>query len=142
MFRSNNYRAKAAEYVELGRKTALPNEIREFGILERSFTSLADNEDWMERNAGHMVDLEDNDAAYGEVLVRKTSQVVRDGRAAEEQLVLRCLGSAIAAQWNSIPQKLQRELFDKAAATGDVLKTEALRGQIARFLHKHTADAS
>src|SRR4029453_14098674 len=40
-------------------------------------------------------------------------------------------------QWNTIPTKLQRELFDTAGSMGDVLKSAALRGQIARFLHKH-----
>jgi hypothetical protein len=38
-------------------------------------------------------------------------------------------------EWNVIPTKLQRELFDTAGSLGDVLKTAALRGQIARFLH-------
>lgn len=40
-------------------------------------------------------------------------------------------------QWNTIPTKLQRELFDTAGSLGDVLKTSELRGQIARFLHDH-----
>jgi hypothetical protein len=33
--------------------------------------------------------------------------------------------------------KLQRELFDNASSVGDLLQTGALKGQIARFLHKH-----
>jgi hypothetical protein len=40
-------------------------------------------------------------------------------------------------QWNTIPKKLQRELFDTAGSLGDVLQTVTLRGQIARFLHRH-----
>ena len=43
-------------------------------------------------------------------------------------------------QWNTIPTKLQRELFDTAGSLGDVLQTAALRGQIARFLHNHKDD--
>ena len=43
-------------------------------------------------------------------------------------------------QWNTIPRKLQRELFDTAGSLGDVLQTAALRGQIARFLHDHKND--
>jgi hypothetical protein len=43
-------------------------------------------------------------------------------------------------QWNIIPKKLQRELFDNAGSMGDLLKTATLRGQIARFLHKHKDD--
>jgi hypothetical protein len=40
-------------------------------------------------------------------------------------------------QWNTLPRKLQRELFDNASAMGDLLDTGTLRGQVARFLHKH-----
>jgi hypothetical protein len=39
-----------------------------------------------------------------------------------------------------LPRKLQRELFDNAGAMGDILDTAALRGQIARFLHKNNSD--
>jgi hypothetical protein len=45
-------------------------------------------------------------------------------------------------QWNTIPAKLQRELFDTAGSMGDILQTGVLRGQIARFLHKHKDDVS
>ena len=45
-------------------------------------------------------------------------------------------------QWNTIPTKLQRELFDTAGSMGDVLKSAGLRGQIARFLHKHKDEES
>ncbi|MGB6323349.1 MAG: hypothetical protein WBF64_17620, partial [Xanthobacteraceae bacterium] len=54
-----------------------------------------------------------------------------------EERILRCLGAAVIMQWNAIPTKLQRELFDTAGSLGDVLQTGALRGQIARFLHSH-----
>ena len=36
---------------------------------------------------------------------------------------------------------MQREIFDTAASVGKLLETAALRGQIARFLHKHKNDA-
>lgn len=45
-------------------------------------------------------------------------------------------------QWNMIPTQLQRELFDTAGSLGDVLKTAALRGQIARFLHAQNESKS
>ena len=48
---------------------------------------------------------------------------------------LRCLGAALIMQWNTLPVKLQRELFDHAGGMGELLDTSALRGQIARFLH-------
>jgi hypothetical protein len=44
--------------------------------------------------------------------------------------------------WSAIPTKLQRELFDTAGSMGDVLQTGALRGQVARFLHRHNDDES
>lgn len=33
------------------------------------------------------------------------------------------------------------EIFDTAASVGELLETAALRGQIARFLHKYKDDA-
>ena len=59
-----------------------------------------------------------------------------------EERILRCLGAAVILQWNTIPPKLQRELFDTAGSMGDVLNSAALRGQIARFLHKHKDEES
>jgi hypothetical protein len=49
MFSSEQYRAKAAEYLKLAANTDSPNEVREFGDLERSYTVLANNEEWLER---------------------------------------------------------------------------------------------
>jgi len=60
--------------------------------------------------------------------------------ASEEEHVLRCLGAALILQWNTLPAKLQRELFDNAGSMGELLETPALRGQIARFLHRHKND--
>ncbi len=128
MFSSKQYRAKAAEYVELGKKSDAANEIREFKDRERSFTVLADNEEWLEHNFDKMVHAADKDQNEGAAL------------AADEEHILRCLGAAVIMQWNNIPKKLQRELFDNAGAMGDLLNTKALRGKIARFLHKHKDD--
>ena len=55
----------------------------------------------------------------------------------EEEHILRCLGAALIMQWNTLPTKLRRELFDNAGSMGALLETPALRAQIARFLHKH-----
>jgi hypothetical protein len=46
-------------------------------------------------------------------------------------------------QWNTLPTKLQRDLFGKAGTMGELLDTTGLRGQIARFLHQreHNGDA-
>jgi hypothetical protein len=56
------------------------------------------------------------------------------------KIVLRCLGAALIMQWNTLPTTLQREVFDTAGSVGKLLETAALRGQIARFLHKHKND--
>jgi hypothetical protein len=50
------------------------------------------------------------------------------------------IGAAVIMEWNNIPKKLQRELFDNAGSMGDLLSTQALRGKVARFLHKHKDD--
>ncbi len=55
----------------------------------------------------------------------------------EEEHILRCLGAALIMQWNTLPTKLRRELFDNAGSMGALLETPALRAQNARFLHKH-----
>jgi len=41
------YRAKAAEYAELAKTASGPGEAREYQRRERSFTALADNEQWL-----------------------------------------------------------------------------------------------
>ena len=47
MFTADQYRAKAIEYSKLLRTANRPNEVREYQRLERSFTELADNAQWM-----------------------------------------------------------------------------------------------
>jgi hypothetical protein len=58
--------------------------------------------------------------------------------ATEEGHILRCLGAALIMEWNTLPTGLQRDLFDDASSKGELLDTATLRGQIARFLRKHT----
>ena len=58
--------------------------------------------------------------------------------AEEEEHMMRCLGAALIMHWGTLPQKLQRELFDNAGAMGDLVNT-SLRGQIARFLHQNNS---
>ena len=93
-----------------------------------SYTVLANNEEWLEHNFDKMVHAPDKDRLAGDAL------------AAEEEHILRCLGAAVIMQWNNIPKKLQRELFDNAGSMGDLLSTKDLRGKVARFLHKHKDD--
>src|SRR4051794_9253402 len=60
--------------------------------------------------------------------------------AKEEEHILRCLGAAVIMQWDDLPTDVQRQLFAHAASTGNLQYTAALKGQIARFLHKHKDD--
>ena len=126
MSSSKQYRAKAAEYAERSRNTGVLSEIVEYKNLGRRFTDLADNEDWVERN------------------FKKTLHVPGDdqdaGGDAEEERMLRCLGASVILHWNNVPRKLQKDLFDSAAAMDDLPKTKALRAEMARFLHAHKDD--
>lgn len=125
MFTPKQYRAKAAEYAELTKSASNPDEIRDFQKLEQNFTVLADNEQWLANNHDQTLHAKEDDQSCQAAL------------AEEEEHVLRCLGAALIMQWNTLPTKLQRELFDNASAMGEVLDTGTLRGQIARFLHRN-----
>ena len=47
MFTSEQYRAKAAEFIELVKTASTPNDVCEYRKLARSFTELADNQQWV-----------------------------------------------------------------------------------------------
>ena len=127
MFKHAQYRAKADEYGDLANTSTGSEQRLEFRKLEQRFAVLADNEQWLADNYQNTVHAE-QDRSVGVTL------------AGEEELILRCLGAALIMQWNTLPAKLQRELFDTAGAMGALLDASALRGQIARFLHKHKND--
>ena len=125
MFTAKEFRAKAAESAESLKHTNVPSEIRELQRSKQSFSALAENEDWLANNFDKIIHSQDIPPQDD------------DAEKRTEERILRCLGAAVIMQWNTIPTKLQRELFDTAGSMGDVLKSAALRGQIARFLHKH-----
>jgi hypothetical protein len=125
MFTTLRYRAKSSDCDELIRASDDPGKIRELQDSKDSFSSLADNEKWLEDNFEKMVHTPSDEKPRFTTL------------AVEEERVLRCLGASVIMQWNTIPAKLQRELFDSAGSMGELLDTAELRGQIARFLHKH-----
>jgi hypothetical protein len=50
MFTAAQYRAKAAEYAVRMKQTDVPSEVREFRDLQRTFTVLAENEEWVADN--------------------------------------------------------------------------------------------
>ena len=138
MFKAEEFRVKATEYAESIKHTDSPNEIRDLNRLKESFTQLAENEDWLAHNFDkiiHSQDIVPQPNAVEKPVDRRTAAEI-------EEHVLRCLGAAVVMQWNAIPTKLQRELFDTAGSLGDVLKTAALRGHIARFLHRQNEGKS
>ena len=138
MFTADQYRAKAAESDESLKRTDVPGEIREFQRSKQSFSDLAQNEDWLADNFDKMIRSQDINALDEVAGKRLNSNTVAE----IEEHILRCLGAAVIMQWNTIPTKLQRELFDTAGSLGDVPQTVALRGQIARFLHDHKDEAN
>jgi hypothetical protein len=129
MFKSQQYRAKATEFGELVKTSTGPEESREFQKLERRFASLADNEQILADDHKSAVQASNHEQSRGAAL------------AVEEECVLRCLGATLIMQWNTLPTTLQREVFDTAGSMGKFLETAAVRGQIARFLHKHKDDS-
>jgi hypothetical protein len=128
MFRPTQYRAKATEYGALAKSSTGSGQSGDFQKLERRFALLADNEQWLADNYQNTLGCTEQKRPNGIAL------------ADEEERILRCLGAAVIMQWNTLPTKLRRELFDNAGSMGALLETAALRGQIARFLHKHKDD--
>ena len=133
MFSPEQYRAKADQYTELAKTAASGDERDEFQKLQRSFSVMADNEQWLADNHDQTV----HPIAGKSTLSEELSEELSEGLAADEEHVLRCLGAALIMQWNTLPTKLQRELFDNAGSMGSLPDINALRAQIARFLHKH-----
>jgi hypothetical protein len=129
MFTAEQFRAKAAEFRAFLTKAPprSANEASELRDLEQIYTTLAENEEWM---AGHI----------DKTIERRKNWDSRTALAEEEQQILQRLGAAVLMRWNTVPTKLQRELFDCASTIGDLQQTIPLRGQIARFLHNHKND--
>jgi hypothetical protein len=109
----------------LVKSSTSPNERRDFQQLEQRFASLADNEQGLAEDQDSAVLVGDQDRPHDAALAK------------EEEYVLRCLGAAVIMQWDTLPTSLRREIFDTAGSLGELMETVTLRGQIARFLHKH-----
>jgi hypothetical protein len=136
MFAAEQFRTKVKESAESIKNTDVPNEICKFERSMESFSVLAQNEDWLAKNFDKMIHSQDTLPQEDVTANGLDSEAV----AKVEERILRCLGAAVMMQWDTIPTKLQRELFDTAGSLGDLLQTVALRGQIARFLHNHKDD--
>src|ERR1700691_2131084 len=140
MFTTKQYRTKSTEYGELSKGSTDPSQIRKYQDSSDSFSSLADNEEWLANNFDKMLQEPDEGSDQGPNKVSDEKPSDDTTLAAEEERVLRFLGAAVIMQWNTIPVHLQRELFATAGSMGELLATAELRGQIARFLHKHKDD--
>jgi hypothetical protein len=126
MLKADQYRTNAAESAESLKRTAVPSERREFQRSKQSFSDLAQNEDWLANNFDKTIrsrDLHAQDEAVGKCLDSNAVAEI-------EEHILRCIGAAVIMQWNTIPTKLRRELFDTAGSLGDVPQTVALRGRL------------
>ncbi len=133
VFTAKHFRTKVAESAELIKNTDGQSEIRKLEQSMKSFSLLAQNEDWLADNFDKMIrsqDVPSVDESEGKPLDSEALAKI-------EEHILRCLGAAVMMHWSTIPTKLQRELFDTAGSLGDVLQTVTLRGQVARFLHSH-----
>jgi hypothetical protein len=128
MFTAKQYRdrAKAAEYTELLKAASLPDETREFRRLEQSYRTLAENEEWMADNLEKINRRGADENWYGDAILSQ-----------QGKHTLGCHGADVATLPNAT--KIQ-QLFDDAGSMGGLLQTATLRGQIARFLHKHKVD--
>ena len=132
MFAAEEFRAKAMECTLRKNDTADPSELRELQRLEQSFTWLANNEEWL--------------ADRLEISLRsQAGRATEEGGegidnrpvAAVEEHVLRCLGAAVM-HWNTIPTKLQRELFDTAGSMGELLRSTDCELRLPAFFRPQT----
>jgi len=74
MFTSEQYRAKANEYLELQKTANHADEVREFYNLERSFTELADNAKWVTDNYERTLHPSERSDASGVTLEMQQAQ--------------------------------------------------------------------
>jgi hypothetical protein len=132
MITSQQFRERAVEFEELIKRAGHPDAIRKLQGQQRSLVELADNEEWLASNLDKTVRPASQD-------VGDRSIVAENGPAvgADDGHILACLGAAVIMQWNTLPTKLQKELFDNASSMGELLQTDALKKQIACFLHNH-----
>jgi hypothetical protein len=134
MFTAQQYRAKAAEYEGFLATAQSPAEAAEYRDLKHSYASHADNLDWLAANPGKTL------STFVPGPLRRRPRD-RDGAYAEQENILRCLGAAVVLNWNTIPTKLQRALFEAASTIQDTERSAPLKDALAQFLHDHKDDA-
>jgi len=136
MLTAEQYRAKASDFAGMLDDARSPAETRMFQELKQSYLSLAENMEWMAANRDKTIE------PRAESPAAQPRKGHRDGPAApaDRDNILRCLGAALIMRWNTIPTKLQRELFEDASTIVDVRQITPLKEAFARFLHDHKDD--
>jgi hypothetical protein len=131
MFTAEQYRAEAAKYDGFLAAAQSPAEAAEYRGLKQSYAVHADNLDWLAANGGKTVISDPHDPPFR----RRRDPDAAD---AQQENILHCLGAAVILNWNTIPTKLQRALFEAASSSG---RTASLKEALAQFLHDHKDDA-
>jgi hypothetical protein len=113
MFAADQYRARAAKYRELFNRPGPLNKPQEFQNLQPAYVTLAGMED-LPRRGGEKIP--------------SRRRMYRDNHAhaaaEEEENILKCLGTAVIMRWNTLPAKLQRELFEHADSIGNLYQAD------------------
>jgi hypothetical protein len=136
MLTAEQYRAKASDFANLLDDARSPAETRTFQELKQSYLALAENMEWMAANRDKTIE----HRAEGPAAQPRERQRDSHAAPADRDNILRCLGAAVIMRWNTMPTKLQRELFEDASAIVDVRQIAPLREALARFLHDHKDD--
>src|ERR1700730_9666190 len=98
MFSAEQYRAKAAGFrALLTTMPRSPDETNEFRNLEQTYSTLAENEEWMAIN-------------LDKTIQRRKNRDNHTGLDEEEEQGLRCGGPATTMHVNTVHTQLQREL--------------------------------
>jgi hypothetical protein len=104
-------------------------EAAEYRDLQRSYTSLADNLDWLAANAGRTV-AGQPEVERGKRATEHAEQ--REDEHAEQENILRRLGAAVILNWNTIPTKLQRSLTEGILNVAQILHRTEGRSRASR----------
>jgi hypothetical protein len=97
MFTAEQYRAKAAEFrALLTNAPRSPNETREFRDLEQTYTTLAENEEWMAVHIDKMVERRKN-CDNGTALAEERANLEVSGRGRAYALEYRSHGAPTGA---------------------------------------------
>src|SRR5215210_2181310 len=124
MFTAEQYRAKAAEYGGYLAAAQSAAETVEYRDLQQSFGLLANNMDWLTANAGKTIS---SDPLNPPRRRRRNPDLPN-----EQENILHCLGAAVILNWNTIPTKLQRALFEAANSIQDSGRTAPLNDVLAQ----------